>query len=69
MQLAEHEVLTATVDLEAQTLTAHASAGDRVFGFDYDPVLKERLLQGLDEIALTLQHENDITVFEKTYRS
>lgn len=69
MQLAEHEVLTATVDLEAQTLTAHASAGDRVFGFDYDPVLKERLLQGLDEIALTLQHENDITAFEKTYRS
>jgi len=62
--LADAESLRATINLEAQTVTCHAAAGDRVFRFDFDPVLKERLLMGLDEIALTLQHEADIAAFE-----
>ena len=49
-----------TVDLESQTVTA----GDKTFRFDIDPEIKHRLLNGLDEIALTLQHEGDITAYE-----
>lgn len=33
-------------------------------GFDIDPFTKHRLLNGLDDIGLTLQHEPDITEFE-----
>jgi len=49
-----------TIDLETQTVTA----GPRTFRFDIDPDIKDRLLNGLDEIALTLQHEADITAYE-----
>ena len=40
-------------------------AGEQTFQFDVDPDIKERLLNGLDEIALTLQHEADITAYER----
>ena len=40
----------ATIDLEAQTVTL--ASGRRV-GFDIDPGLRERLLNGWDDIALT----------------
>ncbi len=33
--------------------------------FHIDPVRKEPLLKGLDDIALTLQHEDKITAFEQ----
>jgi 3-isopropylmalate/(R)-2-methylmalate dehydratase small subunit len=49
-----------TVDLASQTVTA----GDQTFHFDVDPDIKDRLLNGLDEIALTLQHEDEITSYE-----
>ena len=50
-----------TVDLAAQTVRA----GDQTFSFDIDVDIKNRLLNGLDEIALTLQHEADITAHEQ----
>ena len=50
-----------TVDLTSQTVRA----GDQTFSFDIDADIKERLLNGLDEIALTLQHEADITAHEQ----
>lgn len=56
--------LTATVNLEEQRLTLHAPDGDKVFAFDADPVVKEKLLKGLDDIAQTLQYEADIAAFE-----
>jgi 3-isopropylmalate/(R)-2-methylmalate dehydratase small subunit len=34
------------------------------FHFDIDPSLKDRLISGLDDIGLTLQHEAEITSFE-----
>jgi 3-isopropylmalate/(R)-2-methylmalate dehydratase small subunit len=34
--------------------------------FEIDPDTKHRLLNGLDDIALTLQHEADITAYELT---
>ena len=49
------------LDLEAQTVT---SPDGKVFSFEIDPFDKHRLLNGLDDIELTLQHESDITAFE-----
>jgi 3-isopropylmalate/(R)-2-methylmalate dehydratase small subunit len=51
----------ARIDLETQTV---AFAG-RDAGFDIDPVLKQRLLEGLDEIALTLDHAEEIGAYER----
>jgi 3-isopropylmalate/(R)-2-methylmalate dehydratase small subunit len=55
-----------TVDLEAQRVTA-AAAGD-VDGvdvpFEIDQHTRHCLLNGLDDVGLTLQHEPDITAYE-----
>jgi 3-isopropylmalate/(R)-2-methylmalate dehydratase small subunit len=55
-----------TVDLEACELR-HAG-GFRV-GFAFDPFAREMLLEGLDEIALTLRREPDIARFERAHRA
>jgi len=53
-----------TVDLEAQTVsTADGSVTD---SFDIDPYTKYRLLNGLDDVGITLSHEADIAAFEAT---
>ena len=62
----QHEGLQATVDLDAQSVTLHAP-DPAVFSFDIDTGSKERLLGGLDDIALTLQYETDIARFETTH--
>jgi 3-isopropylmalate/(R)-2-methylmalate dehydratase small subunit len=49
-----------TVDLEAKT----ATADDITVPFQIDDYTRWRLLEGLDDIGLTLQHEGDITAFE-----
>lgn len=51
-----------TINLENQTL--YDSAGLEL-AFDIDPFARERLLKGLDEIAMTLQHEDEIAAFEE----
>lgn len=56
--------LKATVSLEHQTVVCHTSKGEKIYQFAYDVNLKERLIKGLDEIGLTLQHEADIQGFE-----
>ena len=50
-----------TIDLENQTV---ADARDTLAQFDIDPAVKHRLLNGLDDIGLTLQHASDISSFE-----
>ncbi|SMP46923.1 3-isopropylmalate dehydratase, small subunit [Neorhodopirellula lusitana] len=50
-----------TVNLEDQTIT-DGQGFDR--SFDVDPSRKHKLLQGLDSIAETLQHEDKISAFE-----
>ena len=50
-----------TVDLEQQIVTD--DAGLR-YSFKVDPFRRESLLNGLDEIGLTLVHEPEITAFE-----
>jgi 3-isopropylmalate/(R)-2-methylmalate dehydratase small subunit len=53
--------LEVTVDLEAREVRA----GAVVAPFEVDDYTRWRLLQGLDDIGLTLQHEADITAFEE----
>jgi 3-isopropylmalate/(R)-2-methylmalate dehydratase small subunit len=48
------------VDLESQVV----ETGDFVFEFDIDPAVKERLLNGLDPIGITMQNEQAISSFE-----
>ncbi|GMA30808.1 3-isopropylmalate dehydratase small subunit [Litorihabitans aurantiacus] len=54
-----------TVDLEHRT----ASAGEVTVPFQIDDYTRWRLMEGLDDIGLTLQHEADITAFEATRES
>ncbi|HET7305860.1 MAG TPA: 3-isopropylmalate dehydratase small subunit [Segeticoccus sp.] len=49
-----------TVDLEQRTVTA----GEITTGFAVDDYTRWRLMQGLDDISLTLRHEADITAYE-----
>jgi 3-isopropylmalate/(R)-2-methylmalate dehydratase small subunit len=53
------------VDLQGQTIT-----GDDGFscGFDIEPQRKRRLLEGLDDIGLTLALEADIAEYERTHQ-
>ncbi len=53
------------VDLEAQTV---ATPEGRAFGFEVDAFKKYSLLNGLDEIGLTLQHLHEIRDYEKRRR-
>ena len=48
------------VDLEAMTLTV----GDKVYTFELDEFRRHCLLNGLDNIGLTLQHEDKIAEYE-----
>jgi 3-isopropylmalate/(R)-2-methylmalate dehydratase small subunit len=53
-----------TVDLVARTVRA-GEGDDRIEdSFDVDDYTRWRLLQGLDDIGLTLSHESDISAFE-----
>ena len=54
------------VDLELQTVTLPSG---EAFGFDITPHRKHCLLNGLDEIGLTLQHADAIRAFETRHRA
>jgi len=49
------------VDLEAQTIGPYA--------FDFDPFERQRLLEGLDDVGLTLQHQDEIAAYEAAHPS
>ena len=51
-----------TVDLERQTVAA--PDGSMSFGFAVEPFRKKSLLDGLDDIGLTLKHADEIRAFE-----
>ena len=51
-----------TVDLQAKTVTAE----DLVVRFEVDDYTRWRLIEGLDDIGLTLRHAEDIDAYEKT---
>ena len=52
------------VDLEAQTVTA---ADGSVHAFDIDPFARKCLLEGLDEMAVTLSYADEIAAFESRF--
>ena len=53
-----------TIDLESRTVSAPAAGLEA--SFDIDDFTRYRLLNGLDDIGLTLQHDDEITAFEST---
>lgn len=66
-----HEVETTegyrlAVDLQDQSVT---TPGGKRFQFDIDSFRKHSLLNGLDEIGLTLQHSDKIRAFEEKHRA
>jgi 3-isopropylmalate/(R)-2-methylmalate dehydratase small subunit len=52
------------VDLERRVIVA---PDGREVAFDFDETTRHRILHGLDEIALTLQHEDAIAAYETTH--
>lgn len=53
---------TLAVELEAQTVSAGSG---QVFSFELDAGLKHRLLNGLDDIGITLEHAGEIRAYEE----
>ena len=51
-----------TIDLPDQTVSAEGFEAT----FEMDPFIKHRLLNGLDDIGLTMRHESEITEFESS---
>ena len=58
----EEPGIEVTVDLESQTVTM----ADLSYSFQIDPFLKRCLLEGLDDIGLSMQQEAAISSFEAT---
>ena len=54
------------VDLEALTVTTPAG---KMLPFEFDESTRYRLLNGLDDIGITLQHADEITAYERPDRS
>ncbi|WP_415854616.1 3-isopropylmalate dehydratase small subunit [Sinomonas sp. G460-2] len=59
-ELENHPGTQITVDLESKTVTC----GNLVAPFEIDDYTRWRLLEGLDDIGLTLQHEPEIAAYE-----
>ena len=60
MDLAADPRAEVTIDLETQTVTAEGLEEH----FDFDPTAKDRLLQGLDGVGVTLTHAEAIAAHE-----
>ncbi len=64
--LDEQPGATVTVDLESRTVRAGDGVDVIEDSFDIDDYTRWRLLEGLDDIGITLGHEADIATFEAT---
>ncbi|MEC8180631.1 MAG: 3-isopropylmalate dehydratase small subunit, partial [Pseudomonadota bacterium] len=58
--------LTVRVDLQAQTVTLPSG---KVVSFDVPAERKQALLEGLDDISMTLQYADDIADFQARDRA
>lgn len=68
-QMVERNVgLQATVDLDKQRVVLHLPE-ELSFHFDIDATVKHRLVHGLDDIGITLQHADAITAFERRHHT
>jgi 3-isopropylmalate/(R)-2-methylmalate dehydratase small subunit len=61
-ELENHPGTEVTVDLQAKTVVC----GTLTAPFEIDDYTRWSLLEGLDDIGLTLQHEEEITAYEQT---
>jgi 3-isopropylmalate/(R)-2-methylmalate dehydratase small subunit len=52
-----------TIELDSQSIQTNG----KIYQFEVDSERKRRLLNGLDDIDLTLQHKDEIKAFEKIY--
>jgi len=57
---------TVTVDLESRTVRAGEGPDAVEDSFDIDDYTRWQLLEGLDDIGITLSHDNTITSYEKS---
>ena len=64
-QVFAHEGYQLDIDLAAQTVTTPAGQS---YHFDVDPFRKHCLLNGLDDIGLTMQQQDKIKAFEAKHR-
>ncbi|CAN5603023.1 3-isopropylmalate dehydratase small subunit [soil metagenome] len=55
-----------TLDLHDRTISADGDEGRIEDSFDIDDYTRRRLLQGLDDVAATLAHADDISSYEET---
>lgn len=62
LEFAKAEDNNITIDLPKQEIRA----ANKVYNFDVDPFRKHCLIEGLDDIGLTLQKEEKISQFEKS---
>ena len=53
-----------TVDLQSRTVVAGDGPGRIEDSFDVDDYTRWRLLEGLDDIGITLSHEDDVEAYE-----
>lgn len=60
-RVSENNGLELSIDLEAQTVNCQ---GEKIATFAIDDFRKHCMLNGLDDIALTLQHADEIKAFE-----
>ena len=61
---AAHRGYELTVDLEKSTITDEHGLS---LPFEVDPFRRHCLLNGLDDVALTLEHEDKIAAYEKSH--
>ena len=55
-----------TLEVTVDLVERQVRAGDIVAPFEVDDYVRWRLLEGLDDIGLTLRHEADISAYEAT---
>jgi len=63
-RVARHVGYRLTVDLDGQTVRDEHGLSAR---FDVDPFRRHCLLEGLDDIGLTLEHEDKIAAYERAH--
>ncbi len=61
-EVSAHPGYKLTIDLAAKTVVTPAG---RKMGFEIDATRQQNLLQGLDEIGITLRHADDIRAYEE----
>ncbi len=67
MAMAENpQTCNMTVDLNAQTISL---ANGSSVSFEIEPFRKHRLLEGLDDIGITLRHRDGIAAFEEKQKA